>query len=671
MLVILSLPGCNPAGETGSGAAPDSSTSTSAVGGEGTLENARALVNSGRARESIARLRLAGGEPGPAAQAILARAYHQTKRWSLSIKSAEAALEDQPNDPELLYLKADSLRNIEEPLAARELLETVLERVPDHWEAKLSLGRILQRTTSPAEAIELFESYLGNAPANHYLAEEARLEYGRALRSLRRHQDAADQFAILLEREPSNNVYYSELSSTLYRMRLRPQAQLLEEIYRVFSEQAFEEHVEKGLFANGRDGVAMGQRAWNRRNQKRFLEAFTAYEEALALNPEDPRIKIYFADLCLKFERHQQALEVIEKGLRNPRGPISGLLAASGKIHLFAGRDQQAAASLKQSIEALRQEGNLGGYARGQADGLVLYNNLAEALINLADLAGAGKLLAATRKAGMGSSRYLFLAGKLALKSGRVDTALAYFEKALQVAKSPQGPLVCWKAAALARGGKTAEALSLLLDPGSPAGSPEIYDMVLAALPGDHPDRGKLEELNARHQLSSQHLSNLQQKLQALDIRDTDCARVLSELADAYEKRGNPAALDYYFLASDIDSSNPAVLKRLLKELDEKRHYFTRMRLLRNLKDAAPGDPQALARLSSMYLELHVRLNDAREMALRCLEARPDPDSHILASRASLLQGDRKEAKRLLEKGLQLAPGNERLKKALEETAGN
>jgi len=56
-------------------------------------------------------------------------------------------------------------------------------------------------------------------------------------------------------------------------------------------------------------------------------------------------------------------------------------------------------------------------------------------------------------------------------------------------------------------------------------------------------------------------------------------------------------------------------------------------------------------------------------MALRCLEAHPDPDSHLLASRASLLQGDRKEARRLLEKGLELAPGNDRLKKALEEAA--
>ena len=111
------------------------------------------------------------------------------------------------------------------------------------------------------------------------------------------------------------------------------------------------------------------------------------------------------------------------------------------------------------------------------------------------------------------------------------------------------------------------------------------------------------------------------------------------------------------------------MLRRLLEELKEKRHYFTRMRLLRRLKDAAPDDLQALADLSSMYLDLHVRLSEARDMALRCLEARPDPDSHLLASRASLLQGDRKEARRLLEKGLELAPGNDRLKKALEEAA--
>jgi len=629
------------------------------------------LVDSGRARESISILKQLGDKTGPEAHAILARAYHQTKRWNLSIKSSEAALAARPNDTHLLYLKADSLRNIEEPQAARKLLEAILKRAPDHWEAKLSLGRILQRMTSADKAIELFESYLQEAPANHYLAEEARLEYGRALRSVRRHQNAADQFAVLLEGEPSNNIYYSELSSTLYRMRLRPQAKLLEDIYRVFSEQAFEEHVEKGLFSSGRDGVAMGQRAWNRRNQKRFLESFAAYEEALALNPADPRIKIYFADLCLKFERHQQALEIIENGIRGPRAraPLSGLFASMGKIHLFAGRDQQAASALKQAIEALRQEGNLGGYNRGQADGLALYNNLAEALINLADYAGAGRILAATRKAGAENSRHLYLAGKLSLQSGKAAVALAYFEKAIRVGDNQKGALIPWKAAALARGGKTAAALSILLNPGRPPADAELLDIVLAALPPKHPDRAKMESLKARSQLAAQHISDLQGKLQGLKLRDAGCARILSELGDTYEKQGNPAALDYYFLASDIDSSKPAVLRRLLKELEEKRHYFTRMRLLRRLKDAAPDDLQALASLSSMYLDLHIRLREARDMALRCLEAHPNPDSHLLASRASLLQGDRKEARRLLEKGLELAPGNDRLEKALEEAA--
>ena len=665
MLVILTICGCNP--DPGPGAGTSPGAPGAAPGG--TMEHARRLVDSGRARESISILKQLGDKTGPEAHTILARAYHQTRRWNLSIKSSEAALATRPNDTDLLYLKADSLRNIEEPQAAREFLEAILKRAPDHWEAKLSLGRILQRMTSPDKAIELFESYLQEAPASHYLAEEARLEYGRALRSVRRHQDAADQFAVLLEREPSNNIYYSELSSTLYRMRLRPQAKLLEEIYRAFSEQAFEEHVEKGLFSSGRDGVAMGQRAWNRRNQKRFLESFAAYEEALALNPADPRIKIYFADLCLKFERHQQALEIIENGIRNPRGPLSGLFASMGKIHLFAGRDQQAAAALKQAIEALRQEGNLGGYNRGQADGLALYNNLAEAFINLEDYAGAGRVLAATRKAGAENSRHLYLAGKLSLQSGQAATALAYFDKALRIGDNQKRALAPWKAAALARGGKTAEALSILLNPGTYPADAELLDIVLAVLPPKHPDREKLVSLKARSQLAARHVSDLQGKLQSFNLRDAGCARILSELGDTYEKQGNPAALDYYFLASDIDSSKPAVLKRLLKELGEKRHYFTRMRLLRRLRDAAPDDLQALASLSSMYLDLHIRLSEARDMALRCLEARPDPDSHLLASRASLLQGDRKEARRLIEKGLELAPGNDRLKKALEEAA--
>ena len=648
VLAVLVLGGCS--GEAGGPgeASPGERTDSS----PGSLERAREMVDSGRARESISILKKLGPEAGPRAQEILARAYHRTERWNQSIESADKALLERPKDPDLLYLKADGLRSIEEPQAAREILEEILERAPNHWEAKLSLGRILQRMTSSAEALPLFEAYLRDAPADHHLAETARLEYGRALRSLRRHQDAADQFAGLLEEEPSNNIYYSELSSTLYRMRLRPQARLLEEIYRVFSEQAFEEHVEKGLFASGRDGIAMGQRAWNMRNQKRFLESFNAYEEALALNPTDPRIKIYYADLCLKFDRHGQAFQLIDRELRNPPGPAprSGLLAARGKILLFAGRNQEAAQTLKKATEVLRRS---------------LYNNLAEALINLGDNTEAGKLLTAIRKSATGNPRYLYLAGKLSLKSGRNAPALGYLEQAIRLQKESTAPLEAWKAAALARSGKIDAALSLLLQLPATAGGPEVFDLVMAALPPEHPERVNLEKMKSRSKLAGKRLSDLQGRLQTLELGDAACARIFTELGSIYEGQGNPAALDYYFLASDIDPSNPDVLRKLLKQLEERRYYFTRMRLLRRLSEAAPGDFQALASLCRLYLDLHIRLNEARDMALRCLAARPDPDSYLLASRASLLRGDREEARRLIEKGLRLAPGDARLEKAL------
>ena len=633
--------------------------------GTGSLEYARKLVDAGRAREGISTLKKLGPGAGPEAHAILARAYHRTERWNLSIKSADKALLKRPGDPELLYLKADGLRGIEEPQAARTILEDILKRAPDNWEAKLSLARILQRVTSSAEALPLFEAYLRDAPAGHYLAETARLEYGRALRSVKRHQDAADQFAGLLEEEPSNNVYYSELSSTLYRMRLRPQARLLEEIYRVFSEQAFEEHVEKGLFASGRDGVAMGQRAWNRRNQKRFLESFDAYEEALELNPADSRIKIYYADLCLKFERHDKALRLIDGGLQNPRAPLSGLLAAHGKIHLFAGRDREAAQSLKKAIEFFRREGNLGGYAMGQADGLTLYTNLAEALINLRDNAGASRLLAAIRKSAAGNPRYLYLAGRLSLLEGREIPALDFFERAIRARKGTTASLVAWKAAALSQGGKNDEALSILLRLPAATPAPKAFNLVHSLMPPGHAELANLRKMISRNKLVNERLGKLRGQLQALKLRDTACARILAELGNIYEGQGNPAAIDYYFLASDIDPSNPDVLRKLLKQLEEKRHHFTRMRLLRRLSEAAPGDSRALSSLCKLYLDLHIRLNEAREMALRCLEVRPDPDSHLLASRASLLQGDRKEARRLIGKGLLLTPDDDRLKKAL------
>ena len=62
------------------------------------MEHARRLVDSGRARESISILKQLGDKTGPEAHTILARAYHQTRRWNLSIKSSEAALATRPND---------------------------------------------------------------------------------------------------------------------------------------------------------------------------------------------------------------------------------------------------------------------------------------------------------------------------------------------------------------------------------------------------------------------------------------------------------------------------------------------------------------------------------------------------------------------------------------------
>ena len=94
MLAMLVLGGCS--GEAGGPgeASPGERTDSS----PGSLERARELVDSGRARESISILKKLGPEAGPRAQAILARAYHRSERWNQSIESTDKALLERPKD---------------------------------------------------------------------------------------------------------------------------------------------------------------------------------------------------------------------------------------------------------------------------------------------------------------------------------------------------------------------------------------------------------------------------------------------------------------------------------------------------------------------------------------------------------------------------------------------
>ena len=295
-----------------------------------------------------------------------ARYYHRGNVSNLALKCAEEAAAQGASGPEVAYITGDARRTLSEP-GAREILEKLTREHPDHALARLSLARLLFRADDPAAALPHFAAYFAKASPGDPEHGEALVEEGRALRAAGRLEEALDRFARRLEAEPLDKELYSELASTLYRMKRREEGKFFERIYKTISQSSFEEHVEKGLLESGSTAFALGQRALNRTRQKRFLEAFRSHEAAIISNPADPRLRIHHADLCLKFRRRREARETIETALRLHPRPRSGLLLTLGTVLAEEEKPAEAVRILDDAAKALAEEGDLGGPERGQA----------------------------------------------------------------------------------------------------------------------------------------------------------------------------------------------------------------------------------------------------------------------------------------------------------------
>ena len=300
-----------------------------------------------------------------------------------ALDSARQAIAAGESTPDMRFVEGESLRRLELPTEAAEVLEVVVRERPDHYDAALSLARLRARLADPADSIALFESYFRLATPDDRSRRTAQLEYGRALRGAGRLQQAADEFLTLLEDYPSERTYYAELSQTLYRLRRRAPAKFVESIYRELSERAFEEHVQEELIAAGRMGIGLAQTAINRAQQQRLLDAFRNYAAARKADADDPRIAIYFAGFCVEFLRYRDALAAIDETLaRNPR-LRSGLWSVRARVESAQGLHENAATSLRNALAALAAEGDAGGPLYGQADAADCELRLADALLAL------------------------------------------------------------------------------------------------------------------------------------------------------------------------------------------------------------------------------------------------------------------------------------------------
>ena len=607
----LLLCACTPAGPPGKG-----------KGLAALLEEADRLARAGQPRGAADLLEEARGSGSLRASAVLggkiAEYYLVCGSNQGALRLCDELLSAGPGNPDLLYVKGEAQRRLVNLAAAREVLSEALRLSPGHPRASLAMARLKFRTAAPVDALPLFEAFFAGKAENEAeeLISTARLEYGRALRAAGRHQE---EFAVLLEGEPTRSEYYSELSGALYRLRYRKEAKFLESIYKVFSQGSFEEYGVAKMRLQGREAQALAQQAANRQRQRRFLAAFESHRNALAANSGDARIPGLYARYCLGFRRFDEGVEVISSAIAAGCRPLSGLWWERGRLEVGR-RDWQAAAGAFRStiaaIETEHSQGDRGGSERGQANGFSAYLGLARSLIELGRGDSADEAISQAGRFSPSAWEPSYWRGRNLLAAGEAPAALRAFEEAARLGRikglEPTADLVAWTVVARARAGAGGALEELVAQLEKAPGRLELYPEVLA-LCGEDPARREwarkgLEEMTANRA----KLDVLEAELQGRSLEES--AGIYTELAAACSKFKEPGAYEYLFLASELDPMNAALLKRLLNIRSRPQDVFFRLRLLRRLLAAEPLNESAPWGMAEIFLKLHVRLAEARAL---------------------------------------------------------
>jgi tetratricopeptide (TPR) repeat protein len=393
-----------------------------------------------------------------------ARLYRRAKVPDLALPAAREALRLGQKDPDLLWIEADCMRQLEQSFRGGEVPRAARGRAEPHGR-QAGLARIRMRSEDPVSALPLFDEYFRAASPLDDDAKIARLEHARALKIAGRYQQAADRYAELLEVEPLESVYYSGLAEVLYRLKLRKEARRVEGIYRLLSQGSFEEHVEERLRETGNTAFALGQRAANRLRQKRYLDAFRSYLQALELDQDEPRFRMFYADLATQFRRLPEARKVLEVALERKLQPASGLWWMLGRVALEEKRWIDAASAFQKGLEALSREGDAGGTEKGQASAFSLSLSLARAALESKDTGAARAAADLARKSAPSSWEPIFWQARAQLAEEHATEAARLFEEAAARggrAASDLLDLQLYSALALEKLGRAPEAIARL-----------------------------------------------------------------------------------------------------------------------------------------------------------------------------------------------------------------
>ena len=673
-LVLLVTSGC---GDDGS----ESSKTSGSSGSTGTttakrvltpLEKAAELEEGGRFGEATKALEnIAESQNGKERAKTLVRAgeiYLASRRFQPALRVADRAIETDATSADAHWLRGESLREDKRVEEARKSLDEALRLTPGHLRSRLSLARLRFRVEDPAATLPHFEAFLEGGKDPRLLLA-ARLEYGRALRGAKRYQDAADQFAMLLEENPTESEYYSELSRTLYRLRRRAEAKFVEGIYKAQSQLGFEEYGAEKLKTQGRDVLALTQAAIVADRHKKPRKAYEFYRKSMAANSGDSRVAIKFAGFLLRFHRAFEARDVAVVAIDQGWAPASGLWAVRGRAELELEDWKSASASLERALKELAREESRGD-VRGPAFGQALTTTTALALIYVQlegdDVVSAKQNCERFRERDPNAWESWFWLGRLAYKAGEIEEAQRLFGQAFGLARHANqaipADIVLWHSAMLARRGepKGIERLERLLED-HPLNL-EFWEILSQASTAG-------TEAETRYQANAANASRLEAKID--DLHDklestafADSGEIYFELAGALrEAKKVGIASEMLLLASGLAPESAKITKAVIPLVRRKDDIFVRLRFLRRLVDLEPDSVSAMHDLAEIYTKLHIRLAEAERLGERLHAREASEKSYVIRVRAASLLGKTEKAVTIAREGLAEFPGSAELGK--------
>ena len=354
-----------------------------------------------------------------------------------SLVSYRKALEQQPDYLPALQGAAEiEYRNRDSQAKAR--LEKILAIQPDNATAHAMMAVVAFEQQDCAAAVEHFAQGGAATRRNPVVLGQ----YGRCLFLVGRPGDAAEVFRQLVAAQPENDTFRHNLGLSLHESDRHAEAI---EVLRPLADAPKPDSDVLSLIADAYEA------------DQETPSALSTLQKAVELYPREERHYTGLAELCSQHGAYDLGLEILSVGIKNMPGS-SRIRTMQGVIHAQLGRYEEAEAAfaraaqlspdqepatlgltvamqqtgrLAESIELLRErvEKNPNEAATQLMLGQTLIKNGAEPGQEEFDEAQAALLRSVELKPDVAAARVEL--GKLYLKSGDFDPAIAQFEQAL------------------------------------------------------------------------------------------------------------------------------------------------------------------------------------------------------------------------------------------------